>query len=315
MSSDASPPSTANRDATWRLLVVAAPLPGVGLLAAAIRGGSWLARPALAGGLLALVAGLGAAVAWSTFRRRRAASTVSIGRAGELARAGSSGALVALSGRARALPDAPPLVSPGGELCLWFRRDAGGTEGTGDASGRGGAVDSARPFLLVDASGRCVVLPEGAVVVGGGPTHAGEAVDGPGRERLLRDGDRVRVIGRFLPASAEAQALHARGAARAARGERASAVVISSNDPAAYSRTRADAARGLPLAEADPLPAAAPAAPGLPVVAAPGGSLPFAIRIGPDADAGDLFGVFAILDALVLLAAAGLSAWACLASA
>jgi hypothetical protein len=288
----------------WRLLAGVAPP----LCAASFAGASaWidgeLLRLAAVRGLLALLAALaalGAAVAWRTARQRRPGVPTTVARAAALARGSGGAELVTLRGRIHALPDAPPLVSPGGELCLWFGRARTGG-------------DSVRPFLLVDASGRCVVLPAGA-----------EVADGPaprlrarGGERLLHDGDRVQVSGRLVCDPAAVQALQAHAAVLVARSGLAASALVSSNRPAARRRTRADAARGLPFADTAPhagvaglAAVAAPAgAAGLPVVAAPAGSQPLAITLLADEPAGDVFGALALVDGLVLLVAAALAAW------
>ncbi|MGN6525991.1 MAG: hypothetical protein ACTHL8_06350 [Burkholderiaceae bacterium] len=278
----------------WRVLVGAAPP----LCAASLAGVSTWAdadplRLALARGLLvllAVLAALGAVVAWRTARQRRAGAPTTIAHAAALAAAGRPAQAAILRGRVHPLPDAPPLVSPGGELCLWFGRARG---------------DSVRPFLLVDASGQCVVLPAGAHVSAG----AASSARGRGAERLLRDGDRVQVAGRVVPDSAEARALHAHAAVLVARSALAESALVSSNRPAARRQTRADAARGLPFADTTSPDAAPATAAGLPLVVAPAGPQPFAIAIVGDEPAGDLFGALALVDVLVLAVAAGLAAW------
>ena len=64
--------------------------------------------------------------------------------------------------------------------------------------------------LLVDDSGECIVLPAGAEGTGHGPVPTPAARPGPAgthnpqaSERLLRNGDRIHVVGRFVPASAD----------------------------------------------------------------------------------------------------------------
>lgn len=192
--------SVMTHESKWRLLAGAAPVVGVAFFVwSAAQDGAGMAGSPAARALLAIVAALGMAVAWWTARQLRASPTLTVSRAGELAHSARSTVDVALSGRARALPDAVPLVSPDGELCLWFR--------DGGPSGH----DSVRPFLLVDDSGQCIVLPAGADFTGHGPVPASAACSAragpPGRrrprasERLLRNGDRILVTGRFVPAS------------------------------------------------------------------------------------------------------------------
>jgi hypothetical protein len=305
-------------DSKWRLLVGAAPLVGVLFLAwAAAQGEADVARSPTVRGVLAIIAAFGAAVAWWTARQLRAAPTIPVSAANVMAAGGQLSGLVALRGRAHALPDAAPLVSPGGELCLWFRHGE-------QFMHRYKASDSVRPFLLVDDTGQCVVLPAGADIDGSGTgSNAGSrdglggaaAIDGSNdlrtSERLLRDGDRIHVIGRFVPVSAEAVALQAR-AATLTRTETTQTSVMS-NDPAAYQETRAAAARNLPFTETtSPDSAVMPSTISLPVIAAPGGTLPFVIRIGSDDGDGEgtMYGLLAIIDGLVLLVAGGLAVWA-----
>jgi len=189
------------REATWQLLVGAAPVVGIVVFAcAAVQGGADVARSPAARVALAVIAACGAAVAWWAARQRRASAPVAVTAAAALARAGRLAGPVVLRGRARALPDAVPLVSPDGELCLWFQENDGA-----DGSGVGRSV---LPFILADASGECLVLPAGAEVTGRGEVSTAAARSGRAQlpepadrqagERLLRSGDRIRVTGRFL---------------------------------------------------------------------------------------------------------------------
>src|SRR3978361_1592167 len=94
-------------DSKWRLLVGAAPLFGVALLAwYAAQGEADVARSPTVRAVLAVVAALGAAVAWWTSRQLRAAPTVPVAKASAMARIGQLPGVVAMRGRARALPDA-----------------------------------------------------------------------------------------------------------------------------------------------------------------------------------------------------------------
>ena len=148
---------------------------------AAAQGEADVARSPTARAILAVVAALGTAVAWWTARQLRSAPTVPVAKAIAMAQAGqASGLVVALRGRARALPDAVPLISPDGELCLWFKHGE-------QFAHRYSASDSVRPFLLVDDSGECIVLPAGAEVTGTGSVPAvGRALGPAGRHRRRR---------------------------------------------------------------------------------------------------------------------------------
>jgi hypothetical protein len=303
-------------DAKWRLLVGAAPVIGVAFFVwAAAQGDADVARSPAARAILAVVAALGTAVAWRTARQLRAAPTLPVAKAAAMARAGEISGLVALRGRARALPDAVPLVSPDGELCLWFKPGEPFVR-------RDSAADSVRPFLLVDDTGECVVLPAGADVTGDGsvpPAAARSPLPGAADmagardpradERLLRDGDRVRVTGRFIAASPEAQALQAEAASLVARTEAAQAQ-IRSGDPLPFRDLRSAALAGVAFVAAPPLARHGLA---LPVIVAPGGDQPLVIRIGFDEGEGGVYGLLAVVDCLVLVISASLVAWSMLA--
>jgi hypothetical protein len=262
--------SLMTHDAKWRLLVGAAPVIGAAFFVwAAAQGEADVARSPTARLILAILAALGTAVAWWTAYQLRVAPSVTVARASALAQAGQLAGMVALRGCARALPDAVPLISPEGELCLWFRH----RERIGHR-----CSDSVRPFLLVDDSGECIVLPAGADVTGEGPvpTSAGrsglrgrtgidDTRDLQASERLLRNGDRIHVVGRFVAASLQAV-------------------------------ERQSHAAGL----------------GFPVIASPGASQSFIIRIGSEDGEGGLYGMLAVLDCLVLVVASSRVAWSML---
>jgi hypothetical protein len=205
-----------------------------------------------------------------------------------------------------ALADAVPLISPDGELCLWFES--------------ADAPDSVRPFLLEDATGCCIVLPAGADVRGTGPVSAaaarsrlpgsdddtaGEPADDGGGERLLRTGDSIHVVGRFVPASSQALLLQAQAAAQVARSE-ATQAPLRGGDPPPFRDMRAAAQAGAPFVAAPPLAGRGLA---LPVISAgnPGESLE--IRLGADDAEGDVYGLLAIFDGVVLLVSSSLAAW------
>ena len=300
--------SMMTHESRWRLLVGAAPVIGVAFFVwAAAQGDVDLARSPTARAILAAVAALGTAVAWWTAHQLRAKPTVSVSKAGALAQGGQLTASVTLRGRARALPDAVPLVSPDGELCLWFA--------SGDAIP---SRDSVRPFLLVDDSGECIVLPAGAEVTGNGSVPASAArsglVDGAAArgprpaERLLRNGDRVQVVGHFVAASPESLALQARAASLVARTE-ASQAQLRSGDPLPFRDLRSAALAGAAFVAAPPF-----ARHGLllPVIAAPDSGQPLGIRIGADDGEVGVYGLLAVVDSVVLVVSSSLVAWAML---
>jgi len=103
--------SVMTHDTKWRLLVGAAPVIGVAFFVWAVaQGEADVARSPTARAILAVVAALGTAVTWWTARQLRSAPSVPVARAMALAHAGQLAGLVALRGRARALPDAVPLI-------------------------------------------------------------------------------------------------------------------------------------------------------------------------------------------------------------
>ena len=303
--------SVMTHDTKWRLLVGAAPVIGVAFFIwAAAQGEADVARSPTARAILAVVAALGTAVAWGTARQLRVAPGLPVSKAGALAQSGQLTEVVALHGRARALPDAVPLVSPDGELCLWF-----------SAGEEGPPRDSMRPFLLEDDSGECIVLPAGAEVTGQGSVTASAARSGLGEdsgaheveasERLLRKGDRIHVVGRFVAASPEALVLQAQAASLVARNE-ASQAQWRGGDPAPFRDLRSAALAGAAFVAAPP-----PAGQGLllPVIAATQAGQPLRIRIGGDEGEGGLYGALAVVDCLVLLVSSSLAAWSLLAPA
>lgn len=281
--------SVMTHESRWRLLVGAAPLVGVAFFVwAAAQGEADVARSATARAILAGVAALGTVVAWWTFRQLRAAVTVPV------AEAAQQPGLVTLRGRARALPDSVPLISPDGELCLWFGRGADGTPA------------SLRPFLLVDDSGQCIVLPDGADVQGQGPVppSADDDIDAPAPERLLRNGDRIQVLGRFVPASPQSLALQADAGSRVARAE-ASQAVMRNGDPPPFRDLRSAALAGAAFVAAPPRVRHGLA---LPAIVAPDTGAPLVVRIGTDDGEGAVFGMLAVVDGLVMVVSSTLVA-------
>ena len=98
---------------------------------------------------------------------------------------------VALRGTAQPMPDQPALTSPSGTPCVWYRQSRqSGTNTPGSYS----AFDTVQPFLVVDDSGQCIVLPAGADITGG---------QSSGSERLIAVGDLIYVAGELRPSSAD----------------------------------------------------------------------------------------------------------------
>jgi hypothetical protein len=270
-----------NHSSSWRRIVSFAPLLGLLLLAgAALQDGRDILESPVAIAVLGAVAALGAPVAlWTTWQLRAAALTsVASALAGR----------VTLHGRAQPLPGAQPLVSPEGATCLWFEHRTTGR--------RAKRWDSARPFLLVDDTGQCMVLPAGAQIDGDSKSHATADSD----ERRLLAGDRIHVVGHLMPAS------------ESIRAQLENSLVVAQSEAP---RTRAN--RGWPFQwlfarrsrVLAPVQSAQPASQdgpiGLPVIAGAGAGGPFIISIDAEHGQDDYYALMAIIDLLVLCGAAG----------
>ena len=290
----------------WRGIVAAAPVLMIGLVVAAfIQGEHDIFRSRVVQEILMGLAALGVLVSSWTAWRLGSARVVPAAQA----RAGP----VSLHGKARPLPGAPPLLSPDGLACLWFTHSQ-------RVMHRYDADDSVRPFLLVDDSGSCVVLPAGASIEGNTRsvvtkqaklsdrtdiTGRGTAGYGTG-ERVLCDGDEIHVSGWFTPASAESLEAQARAAELTGTVEQPR-LVLRSNDAAEFEAARAAERSSLFSTPSPELPAApTPPVPlALPVVGGHGAE-PFIINIGrADSDA-PIYWLAAIIDALLLLIVAAL---------
>ena len=285
----------------WRALVGAAPPIGIAMLGFAfVQGEHDIFRSHLVQQILLGVAALGAAVAaWTAWRLGSApATSVAQAQAGR----------VSLRGKAAALPGAAPLLSPDGLACLWFTHSQ-------QAMHRYEAVDNVRPFLLVDDSGRCIVLPSGAEITGTSRitaarqaklsdqtdiTGRGTAGYGTG-ERLLCEGDDIHVSGWLTPSSAESIELQMQAAALNEKVELPS-LVIRANDEAEFRRLMAARPASLPPV---PPPASSVA---LPVVAGHGAE-PFVISIGSQEGESGIYWLLAVVDVVVLCAAAAMLLW------
>lgn len=285
----------------WRGIVAAAPLIAIAILVFAFAQGEHgiFRSRGVQEGLLA-VAALGALVsAWTAWR---------LGSAPATSVAQAAPGRVALRGKAQALAGAAPLLSPDGAACLWFTHSQ-------QVMHRYDSSDSVRPFLLVDDSGRCVVLPAGAEIDGSSKitmakqaklsdptdiTGRGTAGYGTG-ERLLCDGDDIHVSGWLTPASAESIELQLQTAKLNETVELPS-LVIRSNDEAEFRKAMAARPAALP-----PVPPPAPPV-ALPVVSGHG-TEPFIISIGSQDGEAGVYWLLAVVDVLVLCAAAGMYLW------
>lgn len=289
-------------DSKWRSLVGAAPLLGVAFLfLAAVQGEPEILKSPPVLGILAAVAAVALLVSGWTARSLRATVAVPVAQA--------QPGLVALRGRAQAIPGMAPLLSPNGTPCLWFKHSQ-------QVLHRYDASDSVRPFLLVDDSGTCMVLPAGADITGSskavapptGTLHRDYDLDssktsriGLG-ERLLLEGEQIHVVGWFTPLSQESLDRQVQ-AARLVEKTELSSVVIRGDGPASFAQA-VQQARHLrtPDAPALPAPAPPPAPTALPVIGASSGTAPFIVSIGSADGQASLYGFLAVVDALVLAA-------------
>jgi hypothetical protein len=172
----------------WRKFLIFAPALGVAaIVAAAAQGERDMAVSLNVYLILAPVALAGWAMAW------RIASVLAGTPVTTIAQ--SEPGFASLRGKALALPNREPLLSPGGTPCVWYSYYSH-QAGVGSIRGHTTASDSPLPFVLDDGSGQCIVYPEGAEISGGKRTEAGER-----RETMIFAGDTVCVAGQFAPYS------------------------------------------------------------------------------------------------------------------
>lgn len=273
----------------WRGIVAHAPLVGAAALAcgAVTEDMDMLLSPRAYWvlGPFSLAAGL---VSWQVVRAMsRRITPVAQAQAGN----------VALRGQAQPLSGRAPLQSPTGKACLWYQYRH--TTGFGRNRSTSG-WDSVEPFLLVDDSGACIVLPEGAEVDGG--HHNTDVADV--REHVLLPGDAIYVAGCFKPPSEETRQLLRQTDAAAKPPP-----VVVLRDVAPGSAVGETLRRGGQLLRQAQMQqaasaAATPPAPDLPVVGAPRlGPYYIVAKEGRD-EAGWYRGVLWINLALLLLSAA-----------
>lgn len=284
----------------WRGMVAAAPLLGVVFIVwGFLQGEHDIARSGAVYAVLAAVSTLGALVA--------ALTSWQLGRIAKTSVAHAQAGMVALSGRAQPLPGHEPLMSPYGVPCLWYHHSE-------RVIHRYEVEDSLRPFLLVDDSGSCIVLPAGADITGrdsqAGMPRKERVADITGRtdnmpadsEDVLGVGETIHVVGWFTPASPQALQLQS-DADRLAQKAFVPRVVVRSQNAGDFKRLLAE---GPPPMPAPPSPAAPLA---LPVIGATGtGGKPFIISIRASSGQGGFYTFLAAVDGLLACATA-LAAW------
>ncbi|NTU50599.1 MAG: hypothetical protein HGA87_06990 [Desulfobulbaceae bacterium] len=176
--------SVRTHDSAWRLLLSIAPGFGAGCILIAVLQGE--PDMLLSRTVYLILAPVGFAGWWiarqvAQMLANRPVIPVAQAKAGE----------VAFRGKAQPLPNWPALTSPNGTPCLWYKHTETGVRIYN-------ASDSVQPFLLVDDSGSCIVLPSGAEISGG---HDPQSLGGT--ERLILAGDTIYVAGCFKLASPE----------------------------------------------------------------------------------------------------------------
>ena len=175
-----------------RFLLAGAPVLGVVFIAwAVIQGERAMLTARSVYLVLVPVSALGCLVAWYTNRVAARAPHATVIQAAP--------GWVVLKGVVQPLPDRAPLISSTGQTCVWFRfREKGQTRiKSRNSGGSTTRYESQRPFLLVDDTGKCLVLPEGADVSGGTSTkQLGDT------ETVIRPGDSVTILGYFQAAGA-----------------------------------------------------------------------------------------------------------------
>ena len=173
---------------SWHLLLIGAPWLGVAFMfLAATQGEPEVLRSAAVLGIMAPLSLLAAAIAWWMQRAlSREVTPVAQAKPG----------VVALKGTARAMPGRKPLMSPSGTACVWYRHVEQGSNAKSMGSSYA-AAESRQAFLLVDPTGSCIVLPEGADLSG-----AKRVPSSGGHENLILEGDALFVVGSFALPSA-----------------------------------------------------------------------------------------------------------------
>jgi hypothetical protein len=175
----------------WRSTL--ALLPGIGVVLvvlAVVQGNPELALTSYVYMVLAPLAAIGWVAAWSMGRvANRAVVTIAQAPEGD----------VALQGIARPFPGQPLLTAADGSPCLWCEFATIDPKNVSfKQHAHFEADDSSAPFMLVDDSGQCMVLPAGADING---EHKSDTIDGKGS--YIADGDRLHIAGQFKAPSME----------------------------------------------------------------------------------------------------------------
>jgi hypothetical protein len=204
-----------------------------------------------------------------------------------------------LRGKALALPNREPLLSPGGTPCVWYSYYSH-QAGMGSIHGQTTASDSPLPFVLDDGSGQCIVYPEGADISGGKRSESGGT-----RETMIFAGDTVCVAGQFEPYAGVHRAVPEQPAGEplyvsVPRGQDEDARQAAAKGRALLDAARA--ARAHAAATAGPLPA-------LPSIAAPPLGGLFIISTREIASEAGWYGLVTQVNFAILALALGMAAY------
>lgn len=144
---------------------------------------------------------------------------------------------VELAGRSRSLPGRPLAAPLSGEPCVWHRYRVERYEGDEWSIEEEG--ESEAPFMLEDASGACLVLPQGAEMTGlkaatwyndeigdARSWHVINRGDRKKTEWLLREDEEVHALGKFTT-------LRGKPLGEFLRGETAARIIVWKAEPEA----------------------------------------------------------------------------------
>ena len=184
----------------WRPLVACAPVLGiVGIVWAGLSGEREILTSRNVYLVLVAVSVLGWWIARRVVRVLSGTPQLPIGQA--------KPGRVTLKGTAQSLPDRAPLVSTAGRPCVWFHyrekdlRTGGIQTSMSDRKDPKNLLlyESSRPFLIVDDSGKCIVIPAAADI-----TTGNEDESLGYHEFAILPGDTIIVSGEFRPFSGSA---------------------------------------------------------------------------------------------------------------
>lgn len=186
----------------WRPIVACAPVFGVVCLGwAALQGEPEILHEPAVYLALTVVSLVGWWVAWHTERVMRITPQVPIAQA--------QPGRVTFKGIAQSLPGRKPLISTTGRTCVWFHYreqdtlSSGGIQTSISQNSTNRKLhrryESTHPFLIVDDSGKCLVIPRGADV---SARNVDESIGH--YETAILPGDEICISGQFSHFSPDA---------------------------------------------------------------------------------------------------------------